>query len=232
MSHAHTAVRNAAMKKKIVVDSTYIRNVYLKLRYELIQEIMKENASDMDQKVKDMDVHLIGIMTDVISGCDISDLKEKDLKFASDKEVLAFLVSNEEYIDNIEEDKELSKRLREEMNVFDDVCITKGEKLINFNEFSDEYTKYGEQHVSQYLAELDTKIEMALGDNIDYEQLEKDIQNENEVLDGVFTKYREVLVDSMFNVYNLQTNGSLEEANKKYDTLKAKTEFLLEKNKL
>ena len=148
MSHAHTAVRNAAMKKKIVVDSTYIRNVYLKLRYELLQEIMKDNAFDIDQKVKDMDVHLIGIMTDVISGCDISDLKDNDLKFSSDKEVLAFLVSNGDYIDNVEEDKELSKKLREEMNVFDDVCITKGEKLINFNDFSDEYNKYGEQQVS------------------------------------------------------------------------------------
>lgn len=232
MSQTHTAIRNAAMKKRIVVDSTYIRNVYLKLRYELIQGIVDNNYDDTDQKIKDMDVHLIGIMKDVINGCDISDLKGSNVQFLSDKEVLSFLISNEDYIENIEEDKELSKKLKEEMNVFDDICITKGEKLNNFSQFSDNYTKYGEEKVAQYLDSLDSEIEMALGDHTDYEQLEKEIQEGSEATNIFFGKYRELLANSMFSLYNLESNGNLDEANKKYNTLKAKTEFLLEKNKL
>ncbi|KAL6930498.1 hypothetical protein ACO0R3_003617 [Hanseniaspora guilliermondii] len=229
MSQTQTAIKNAAMKKRISVDSIYIRNVYLKLRYDLIQEILKNNGPDINQQVKDMDVQLIGIMKDVLSGCEITDVKDFDIKGMSDKEVLWFLVSKEEYIDNIDEDKDLSRKLKEEMDVFDDICIDKGEKLINYNQFSDRYVKHGEEKIAEYLVELDRKIAVALKDNVDYQQLEKEVQEEGEAMNLEFSKYRDTLANSIFSLYNLQSNGNLQEVIQKYETLKAKTEFLLEK---
>lgn len=229
MSQTHTAIKNAAMKKKISVDSVFIRNVYLKLRYELIQEILKENGSDIDQQVKDMDVQLIGIMKDMLSGCEVTDEKDLDIKKMSGKEVLSFLVSNDAYIDNIEEDKDLSRKLKEKMNVFDDICIDKGEKLINYSHFSDNYVKHGEEKIAEYLVGLDRKIAVALKDNVDYQQLENEVQAEGKAMNIEFSKYRDTLANSMFSLYNIQSNGNLQEVTQNYETLKAKTEFLLEK---
>lgn len=229
MSQTHTAIKNAAMKKKISVDSVYIKNVYLKLRFELIQEILKENGSEIEQQVKDVDVLLIAIMKDMLSGCEITDKKDFDIKKMSDKEVLLFLVSSDAYIDNIEENKDLSRKLKEEMNVFDDICIDKGEKLIHYGRFSENYVKVGEEKISEYLVGLDRKIAEALKDNVDYQQLENEVQKEGEAMNIEFSKYRDTLANSMFSLYNIQSNGNLEEATRKYETLKAKTEFLLEK---